>query len=167
MNIATSAAAPYKPEMNPDIRPRRKEFTALENALKSGDMAAAQQALGAIQKEKLTTVQAGENSKRSGDDSQASKDMKALGDAIQGGRLPDAQAAFAQLKQDMRSNRPSAGGGGSGSAGGEASEPAPKPARQVAEEQEKSQDEGFRSITEVANPSQPGKLVGVILNKLA
>lgn len=85
------------------VRSTSKEISpnlaALQNALKSGDVSSAQQALATLKTDMQNFGPAG------GDRSNpANKDYLALQSALQSGNLSDAQAAFARLKRDVQAS---------------------------------------------------------------
>ena len=102
---ATQAGAP----------PPKNDFLALSQALKNGNLAAAQKAYASI-----------ENAQKNGGpkppaDSAIAKDFAALGDALDSGDVDGAKAAFTALQNDFQALRaegggppPGAGGGGKG-----------------------------------------------------
>jgi hypothetical protein len=98
-----------------------KDFQALQSALGSGDMAGAQQAFAAMQKDlqgagwtgrrhhhhgdsATSTTQAaqGSSSASTQKSSQGAQDLQALQTALTSGDLSGAQQAFAALKQDLQ-----------------------------------------------------------------
>lgn len=75
--------------------PRAQAFKSLADALKSGDVSAAQQAYA-----KLKDAKQGQGNAQGGN-----TDFSALGQALQSGDLSGAQAAFDKLKTDAQAER--------------------------------------------------------------
>jgi hypothetical protein len=90
--VSTSAV------QNP-FQQRRTDFRALASALRSGDLAGAQQAFAAWQQD----AQGGPQGQGAQPGGSISNDMQSLQKALQSGDLAGAQKAFATLQQDMRS----------------------------------------------------------------
>jgi hypothetical protein len=82
----------------------KSDFQTLSQALKSGDLDAAQQAYSAIQQD--------QQSSQHPINSQLSADFTALGNALQSGDLAGAQQAFSSLQSNAQALRQSRGGKG-------------------------------------------------------
>ena len=111
--ISSSSANPVNPYQAPladAFKQRGQDFKALGNALQSGDLAGAQQAFAALQKDTQTIQSA--QSQPSGQNSPGSQDFKTLESALNAGDLSGAQKAFATVQQDLQTARKSHGGHG-------------------------------------------------------
>jgi hypothetical protein len=87
----------------------KKDFEALGEALKSGDLAAAKKAFAQLQSDAP--------SKTSGDDP-IGKMMEALGKALDSGDLSAAQEQYSKIEEELSKKPPAGGPGGAGGAGG-------------------------------------------------
>jgi hypothetical protein len=74
----------------------KKDFSALQASLSSGDLTTAQNAYA-------TLTQDLQGAQQTGGNGQISKDLAVVGSALQSGNITDAQSAFAALTQDMQS----------------------------------------------------------------
>lgn len=109
--IATSSLFSSLSQALPSHRGISQEFQELGQDLKSGNLAAAQQAYSTIQQDLQTQSsstelsRAGHHRHISGDKSTTSNAitqlMNELGTALQTGNLPNAQQAYAALQQDL------------------------------------------------------------------
>jgi ribosomal protein S20 len=108
--ISSSAANPYQAPLVDAFKQRGQDFKALGTALQSGDLAGAQQAFAALQKDTQTIQSA--QSQPSGQNSPGSQDFKTLESALNSGDLSGAQKAFATVQQDVQTARKSHGGHG-------------------------------------------------------
>jgi hypothetical protein len=77
---------------------RRKNLQALDSALESGDLQAAQSAFGALQ-QSVSSQSAASGTVASAKTSQFAADLQAVGQALQSGDLQGAQQALAAMKQ--------------------------------------------------------------------
>jgi hypothetical protein len=83
-----------------------QDYTALQNALQAGDLAGAQAAFSALQKDLQTPSQTTQGTGAAGQNAgmiQGGKDPEALANALNSGDLSGAQQAFASLQQDLQS----------------------------------------------------------------
>jgi hypothetical protein len=101
-NVASSTTGPYSPGLQPGFKQRAQDFKALSNALQSGDLSGAQQALTAFQQDVQNVSKSSPWSQLFGQNTQAGNDLKTLQNALQSGDLTGAQQAFASLKQDIQ-----------------------------------------------------------------
>jgi hypothetical protein len=98
------------PGRSGESRQTRKDFKALRDALKSGDLDAAKQAYAALQKDlKAAGAQPGKPNLLD-PSTQEGKDFAAIGKALDSGTLSDAQSAFSALKTDLRGALQARGG---------------------------------------------------------
>jgi soluble cytochrome b562 len=84
----------------------RTSISALEKALKSGDLTAAQSAFATLQQmQPNSQAQSASSGNTPGKDGQnpLASDMQAVAKALQSGDMKAAQTAFAKLQQDMKS----------------------------------------------------------------
>ncbi|HEY9101784.1 hypothetical protein [Chitinimonas sp.] len=109
------ASNPQRFQSSNNGNPRAQAFKSLADALKSGDVSAAQQAYAKLKDAKQVQGAQGDNT-----------DFSTLGQALQNGDLSGAQAAFDKLKTDAqaergerhhRHKRTAAEGGGDAAAG--------------------------------------------------
>lgn len=86
---------------------RQQYFNALDQALQSGNLTAAQSAYSSLQQLAPTGSQSSTSTSSSNGTSTSSlgSDFSALGKALQSGDLAGAQKAFAQVQQDMQTTR--------------------------------------------------------------
>jgi ribosomal protein S20 len=128
ISSVSNGASPYTQGLQPSqisdaLKQRKQDFTALSNALQSGDIAGAQKAFSAMQQDTQTIRQfrSGQGGDRDGDNDgskavqagqsgQNSKTsmqdlMKSLKQALSSGDLQGAQQAFATLQQNMQANQ--------------------------------------------------------------
>jgi hypothetical protein len=84
---------------------RLQDFRVLQSSLQAGDLAGAQQAFAAFQKDAQRAAQPSGTTSTLGQSSQASKDFQALQNALQSNDLKGAQQAFATLRQGLKSAR--------------------------------------------------------------
>jgi len=83
---------------------RQQEFQELSNAIKSGDLTAAEQSFSALQQlfsPSAATAQTQNSQQASGQDP-VTADISALGQALQAGDLTTAQTDFTQLQKDIQ-----------------------------------------------------------------
>jgi hypothetical protein len=93
------------------IGSRSQDFTALQNALQSGNVATAQRAFAAFEQDLQKASALTGPSSLFAPGTQTSKDLQTLGDALKTADLAGAQRAFATLKQDIQSAGKSASEG--------------------------------------------------------
>src|SRR6516162_5441254 len=86
----------------------KADFEKLKDALKSSDLAGAQQAFKALQ----------QDAPAGGKNNPLQSQIDALGKALQSGDLAGAQKAFAALQSAIKANGPRGGGQAGGPAGG-------------------------------------------------
>ena len=79
----------------------RKDFTALQTNLSSGDLAASQKAYAVLTQD-LENTQQTQTGQQVGGCSQVSADLTAVGSALQSGDITSAQNTFATLTQDLQ-----------------------------------------------------------------
>lgn len=107
MNLTTisSAVPAYQPQVQSAFQQRAQDFKALQTALDSGDLSAAQQAFTALQQDRPNAAQNTQSSTNSAptQPNQLGKDLQSLQSALQSGDIDSAQSAFATLKQDLKS----------------------------------------------------------------
>ena len=83
----------------------RQGFQGLASALEAGNLTAAQNAFAALQQllpNSSTGIQT-QTGQQGSNQNPFATDLNAVGQALQSGKLADAQKAFAKLKQDMQS----------------------------------------------------------------
>lgn len=103
MNISSVSSTP-----NPylthraESSQRGQDFKALQNALKTGDLASAQTAFSAFQKDLQTASQNGGKRPPLDPNSPAGKDIQALDTALKAGDIDGAKQALATFRQDMQ-----------------------------------------------------------------
>ncbi|MBI1777946.1 MAG: hypothetical protein HYR63_21625 [Proteobacteria bacterium] len=102
----SSVSNPFLQSLQDELQQRLANFKALQEAVKSGDLAGAKKAFAALQKSAQLGGQ-DPNGQLFGPNDQLNNDFKALGDALDAGNLPDAKKAFAKLQQDMIAARKS------------------------------------------------------------
>lgn len=104
MNISgtLSAQASRHTDFNRPLEQRTQDFKALGDALKQGDLTAAQTALSQFQQDIQNAPQT-LNGKPSSQNNELSQALQALGSAIQSGDVQGAQDAFAGMKQQIKS----------------------------------------------------------------
>jgi hypothetical protein len=85
-----------------DLAKRSADFTTLQSALQSGNLAGAQSAFGGFLQDVQKISQTAGPSSLFGAGTQASKDLQSLGSALKSADLSGAQKAFASLKQDVQ-----------------------------------------------------------------
>jgi len=102
VNSISSTPNAYQPDVQSAWKQRTQDFKALQTALQSGDLAGAQQAFAALQKDKTGAAQSSTGASPSTDNSQGSKDFQALQTALSSGNLAAAQQAFTALKKDVQ-----------------------------------------------------------------
>ena len=78
----------------------KQDFQAVQTALQSGDLSAAQDAFSKLQE--LQKQHAPKNGSGQNSSNPMQKDMSALQSALSSGNLQDAQSAFSQLQTDMK-----------------------------------------------------------------
>jgi hypothetical protein len=91
-----------------DLAKRSQDFTTLQSALQSGNLAGAQSAFAGFLQDVQKISQTAGPSSLFGSGTQASKDLQALGSALKSADLGGAKKAFASLEQDVQSATPSA-----------------------------------------------------------
>ena len=108
MMTISNVTSSHDPTLNPYLsnaqsawKQRAEDFKALAGALQSGDLAGAQQAFAAWQKDQPNSAQPASAGGASSPTTQAGRDLQALQSALSSGDLTGAQKAFATLKQDM------------------------------------------------------------------
>ncbi len=102
------------PGQNPYLQ-IKSDFQTLSQALKNGDLTAAQKAYDAIQQDRQNGPQGANGPATNGP---LSADFTALGKALQSGDLAGAQQAFSSLQSDAQALRQSRGGKGHHGHGG-------------------------------------------------
>jgi hypothetical protein len=90
-----------------ELQQRLANYRALQDAMKKGDLAAAQKAYAALQQNAQLGGQ-DPSGQLFGNNDQLNSDFSALGDALQSGNMNDAKTAFAKLQQDMQATRDAA-----------------------------------------------------------
>ena len=93
--------------MRAQFKQRTQDFTALQNALQSGDLADAQKAFASFQQDIKGSGQASgrHHHHGAGQNGQLTKDVAALQDALQTGDVTSAQKAFATFQKDIQNLR--------------------------------------------------------------
>lgn len=91
----------YQSDMTAKLAQRKQDFQSLTNALKSGNLADAQNSFAQLQSDGLKTDQ---TQSRNGKSNGQSSPLQALATALQNGDLSGAQQAFAQLQQGMKAH---------------------------------------------------------------
>jgi len=94
----SSSASVYRSQ----FQQTKKDFTALQTDLSSGNLTAAQQAYATLTQDIQNITQAQSGQLVTGN-SQISNDLAAVGTALNAGDLTGAQSAFATLTQDIQS----------------------------------------------------------------
>ena len=105
ISASTKAYQAYQTSGQNNLGQFRQEFQALASDLQSGDLTGAQQAFAAVQ-QLLPNSSAGnqtQNGQQGSNQNPFATDLNALGQALQSGKVSDAQEAFAKLQQDMQS----------------------------------------------------------------
>jgi len=103
MNVSNVSAGvgSYSSAVQSPWKQRAQDFRALASALQSGDLATAQQAFAALQKD--TPAAATGATSGTGTTNPITQDFQALQTALQGNDVSAAQKAFTTLRQDLRS----------------------------------------------------------------
>ena len=103
---ATSSSVPDTQSLRrPQQSQFRSDFASLLDAVKSGDMSAAQLALTAVQNDRAS-ANATYSSQSTQSSSPISTDIQSLFDAVQKGDTTGAQQALTQLQTDAKQNAP-------------------------------------------------------------
>ena len=98
VSSVSQSQSTYDPSaMQAQFKQRRQDFQSLQGALQSGDLASAQQAFAALQKDAPGAK--GPNPKGN---SQMSQDFQTLQSALQSGDLSGAEKAFASIQQEIK-----------------------------------------------------------------
>ena len=97
----SSSNAVYQSDMAAKMAQRKQDFQSLADALKSGNLAAAQKAFAQLQSDGVKTSQTQSSNSQT---SSQSSPLQALSNALQNGDLTGAQQAFAQLQQGMKAH---------------------------------------------------------------
>ena len=110
MSVSGISSCPtaYRKYASP-LQQVRKDIGALKTSLNSNDLAGAQKAFTALQKDMQSIGQA-QTSQQSGANSPLDNDLAAISTAMQKGDLQGAQNAFATFTQDMQQMRQTQGG---------------------------------------------------------
>ena len=87
-----------------DFRPERQDMQALQQALRSGDLAGAQQAFAQF-KQDFHAAHNGNALYQTGVSDTLKQDLQQLQTALRSGDLTGAQQAFAQFKSDFKSQQ--------------------------------------------------------------
>jgi hypothetical protein len=101
----SSSNNPYDPTSQAGFKQHLQDFKALDNALQSGDLSAAQSAFAAFQRDVQKSSPAAQGSQPFGKNDQEAKDVETLQSALKSGDLSGAQKAIAALKHDMKAGR--------------------------------------------------------------
>jgi len=99
---SNSTIYPTNPSAN--AKQVRADFQNLTDALQSGDLASAQQAFAALQKDDPQVAKALAQSDQTGSNPQVGA-LQSLATALQSGSVPAAQTAFASLQQALKGHR--------------------------------------------------------------
>jgi hypothetical protein len=86
------------------LRPERQDLAALQSALKSGDLAGAQQAFAQL-KEDFHAAHQGRALWQTGVSDTLKQDLQQLQSALKSGDLAGARQAFSQFKSDFKSQQ--------------------------------------------------------------
>jgi hypothetical protein len=86
------------------LRPERQDLQALQNSLKSGDLAGAQKAFAQL-KQDFHAAHNGRALYQTGVSDTLKNDLQQLQSALKSGDLAGAQQAFTQFKSDFKSQR--------------------------------------------------------------
>lgn len=101
ISTITSGADPYQAtNLNAFVK-FVNDFNAIGNALRSGDLSGAQNALNAFKDDLPNSKSPG--GKPFGDNNDANNDYTSLASALQGGNLAGAQQAYVDLRTDLES----------------------------------------------------------------
>jgi hypothetical protein len=105
ISAITNAYHAYQTSGQNKFAQGRQGFQSLDSALQSGNLTAAQNAFAALQQllPNSSTGNQTQNGQQGSNQNPFATDLNAVGQALQSGKLSDAQKAFAKLKQDMQS----------------------------------------------------------------
>ena len=99
--IANRTSTPYDSTSSGIFKQRSQDFKALSAALQSGNLADAQKAYAAFQKDVQNGTQNSTGNSTSAQPAKVTSDLQALSDALKSGDVTSAQKAFATLKKDL------------------------------------------------------------------
>ncbi len=104
-NLSSALANPYQANATDPGKQRAQDFKALETALQSGNLADAQKAFAAVQKDIQNAPQGSPDASATDGQTKSATDLQSLADALNAGDVSTAQQSFAALKQDLQSVR--------------------------------------------------------------